>query len=34
MTIEDAALYLGVSTREVRDIDKDWLDRRFAKPRL
>lgn len=34
MTIEDVSLYLGVSTRMVRDIDKDWLGRQFAKPRL
>ena len=34
MTIEDVALYLGVCTRMVRDIDKDWRRRCFAKLRL
>lgn len=34
MTISDTARYLGVSPRMVRDIDKSYLQRRFAKPRL
>ncbi|MEZ6057481.1 MAG: ISL3 family transposase [Planctomycetaceae bacterium] len=34
MTITDVALYLGVSTHMVRDIDKAWLAQHFAKPRL
>jgi transposase len=34
MTISDVADYLGVSTRMVRDIEKSWLARKFAKPRL
>jgi transposase len=34
MTAKDAAKYLGVSDRMVRDIDKSYLKRKFAKPRL
>jgi len=34
MTIQDAAHYLGVSTRMIRDIDKRYLQRKFGKPRL
>lgn len=34
MTIQDVAHYLGVSSRMIRDIEKEYLQRRFAKPRL
>ncbi len=34
MTAKDTARYLGVSDRMVRDIDKSYLMRKFAKPRL
>lgn len=34
MTIQDVAHYLGVSSRMVRDIDKQYLNRRFGKPKL
>ena len=34
MTGADVAEYLGVSDRMVRDIEKLWLQRRFAQPRL
>lgn len=34
MTIQDIAAYLGVSTRMIRDIDKQYLKRRFGKPKL
>lgn len=34
MTIVDVALYLGVSQGMIRDIDKTYLNRRFAKPKL
>lgn len=34
MTIQDIADYLGVSTRMIRDIDKQSLTRRFGKPKL
>jgi transposase len=34
MTIKDTARYVGVSEHTIRGIDKDYLQRRFAKPRL
>jgi transposase len=34
MTIKDTARYLGVSEHMIRDIDKNYLQRKFAKPRL
>jgi transposase len=34
MTISDVALYLGVSETMIRSIDKTYLQRKFAKPKL
>jgi len=34
MTIQDVALYLGVSTRMICDIDKRYLKTHFGKPKL
>ncbi len=34
MTTKDTARYLGVSEHMIRDIDKAYLNRKFAKPRL
>ena len=34
MTTKDTSRYLGVSEHMIRDIDKAYLNRKFAKPRL